>query len=173
MTVKERAKKIRLLILDVDGVLTDGSIIYDNRGMEYKVFHARDGVGLVLLSLAGIRTIIITHRRNRAVLIRARENRIFRVYQGTFDKLKIYRQVLRRQRLTDAEIGYIGDDLPDLPVMKRAGLAVTVPGAGSELVRAADYVTRRPGGQGAVRELAEMILKAQGKWNRAIRDYFA
>lgn len=173
MTVEERAKKIRLLILDVDGVLTDGSIIYGDFGSEYKVFHARDGVGLILLYLSGIKSIVITARRTRAVRRRARENRVFRVYQGSFNKLKIYQKILRRLQLSDDEVCYIGDDLPDLPILKRVGLGVSVPDTCAEIKEAAHYVTRRPGGRGAVRELAEVILKAQGKWDAAVERYFS
>ncbi len=171
--VLRRAKKVRLLLMDVDGVLTDGRIylqpLQNGTAVEMKVFSAHDGAGLKLASDMGLRTGLITGRDSPATTRRAREVGMEFVYQNRGEKLSAYEEILRKAHLRDAEVAYIGDDLPDLPVLARVGLAVGVADAVPEVRQAAHYVTRRAGGAGAVREVIELILKAQGKWAEAIR----
>jgi 3-deoxy-D-manno-octulosonate 8-phosphate phosphatase (KDO 8-P phosphatase) len=173
-TVNTRAKKIRVLLMDVDGVLTDGRIWLlsrrDGTASEIKGFSAYDGAGLKLARAAGLRTGVITGRDSAAVTQRARECQIEFVYQGRATKLTAYEEILRATGASDAEIAYVGDDLPDLPLLQRAGLAVAVANAAPEAKRAAHYVTVRSGGDGAVREVIELIVKAQGKWIEASRN---
>jgi 3-deoxy-D-manno-octulosonate 8-phosphate phosphatase (KDO 8-P phosphatase) len=168
--IEERAKKIKLLILDVDGVLTDGRIVYDNFGDELKFFDVHDGLGIYLLRKAGINSAIITAKKTRVVLRRAKDMRIAAAYSG-HDKLKIYQKVLRKFRLKDEEVCFIGDDLLDLPVMKRAGLAVAPPNAIEDIKNSSHFITQKQGGRGAVRETIEIILKSQGLWDKVISGY--
>ncbi|MFH1624940.1 MAG: HAD-IIIA family hydrolase [Pseudomonadota bacterium] len=168
----EKAKEIKLLILDVDGVLTDGKIIYDNRGVESKCFDVRDGHGIKLLMRAGIEVGIISGRESGAVEHRAKDLGISMVYQRILDKVKVYEIILNEKGLADNQICFIGDDLVDIPLMKKVGFAVAV-ADGSEHVKVfADYVTVKNGGDGAVREICELILKAQDKWDRFTEKYF-
>ncbi len=171
--LRKRAARIRLLLMDVDGVLTDGRIylqsLPDGTAAELKAFDAHDGAALKLARLLGLRTGLITGRESAAVTQRAREVEMDFVYQRRGEKLPAYEEILREARLDDEDVAYVGDDLPDLPVLNRAGLAVAVANAVPEVKRAAHYVTARPGGAGAVREVVELILKAQGKWARAIQ----
>lgn len=170
--VKRRAKKIRLLLMDVDGVLTKGDVCLqtfpDGSVAEMKVFNAHDGAGLKLASIVGLRSGVITGRNTPAVNQRAREAGIEFVYQGQAKKTAAYEEILRRAGVKDEEVAYVGDDLPDLPLLRRAGLAVAVANATAETLRAAHYVTQANGGEGAVREVVELILKAQRKWEAAI-----
>lgn len=170
--IEERAKKVKLLILDVDGVLTDGRIIYDNFGDEFKFFNVNDGLGIYLLGGAGIKTIIITAKKTRAVIKRAKDMRVAAVYSNHF-KLEIYRKVLKKFRVKDEEVCFVGDDLLDLPLIKRAGLAVSPPNAVEEVKKSSHYITQKYGGKGAVREVVEIILKSQGLWEKAISKYAA
>lgn len=171
--LKKRAARIRLLLVDVDGVLTDGHIylqsLPDGTATEMKAFSAHDGAGLKLARLAGLRTGLITGRGSAAVARRARELEMDFVYQTSDKKLSAYREILRRARLHDREVAYVGDDLPDLPVLARVGLAVAVANAVPEVKKAAQFITQRSGGAGAVREVVELVLKAQGKLAKAIR----
>ena len=169
--VRSKAKKIALLLLDVDGVLTDGRIIIDDRGVETKQFHVRDGQGIALLLRSGIEVGIVTSRSSRAVRHRARELGISLVRQGVRDKLATYRDIKRRWALRDSQIAYVGDDVVDLPILRQAGLAISVADGWSGLGSAVDYVTEQQGGVGAVREIAELLLKAQGKWTATIAAY--
>lgn len=162
-TVRSKAKKIRLLLLDVDGVLTDGRIIIDGRGIETKQFHVRDGQGIALLLQAGIEVGFISARASVAVSRRAKELGVRLLRQGVRDKLQTYNEIKRARSLQDAEIAYVGDDLVDWPLLRRAGLAVCVADAWPELCSRVDWVTRASGGMGAVREVADFVLKAQGK----------
>jgi 3-deoxy-D-manno-octulosonate 8-phosphate phosphatase (KDO 8-P phosphatase) len=164
------ARRIKLLILDVDGVLTDGKIIYTDHGSEIKMFNVRDGVGVKLLKEAGIDVAIVSSRRSEAVRYRANDLGIEAVFLGINDKLLLFEDLLRDKGLEDQEVGYIGDDLVDIPVLKRAGLAIAVADAVEEVRRLADYVTRKSGGEGAVREVCELILQAQDKWPEFMRD---
>lgn len=163
-SLRKKAAQIRLLLLDVDGVLTDGRIIVDDRGVETKHFHVRDGQGMTLLRRGGIEVGWITGRSSGAVRHRAKELRVNLLFQGVQDKLRVYERVKKRLRLSDAQIAYVGDDIIDLPVLRQVGLAVMVADGAPELQAAADYVTVAPGGKAAVREVAELILKAQSKW---------
>jgi YrbI family 3-deoxy-D-manno-octulosonate 8-phosphate phosphatase len=160
-----------MLVVDVDGVLTDGSIIYADDGTELKCFHVRDGSGLHLWRRQGKRAALITGRTSRVVEVRAAELGIEPVLQGTADKLAGFRQLLQAVPLRPEQVAYIGDDLPDLPVLVRVGLAVAVADACPEVVAYAHYVTRARGGRGAVRETVELILRCQGRWQQVV-DHF-
>jgi len=163
-SVRKKAANVRLLLLDVDGVLTDGRIIIDDRGVETKHFHVRDGQGISLLRHCGIDVGFITGRSSKVVLHRAKDLRVSLVFQGVKDKQLIYKRIKQKRSLTDEQIAYVGDDVMDLPVLRCVGLAVMVADGSAELKPYADYVTRAPGGMGAVREVAELLLKAQNKW---------
>jgi 3-deoxy-D-manno-octulosonate 8-phosphate phosphatase (KDO 8-P phosphatase) len=169
-----RAKKIRILLMDVDGVLTDGRIWLlsrrDGSASEIKGFSAYDGAGLKLARAAGLRTGLITGRESSAVAQRARECEIEFVYQHRATKLGALEEILQATGASAEEVAYVGDDLPDVPVLKRVGLAAAVANAVPEVKRAAHFVTSRSGGEGAVREVIELIVKAQGKWAAASRD---
>jgi 3-deoxy-D-manno-octulosonate 8-phosphate phosphatase (KDO 8-P phosphatase) len=172
-TVTARAKKIRVLITDVDGTLTDGHVWLlsrrDGTASEIKGFSAYDGAGLKMAHSAGIRTGFITGRESTAVAQRARECEVEFVYQGRATKIGALEEILAATGAVPAEVAYVGDDLPDLPVLQRVGFAVAVANAAPEAKEAAHYVTSRAGGEGAVREVIELILKAQGKWAEAAR----
>lgn len=170
--MRARLEKIRLLLLDVDGVLTDGRILIDNKGVETKAFDVRDGHGLKLLQRAGFRVGIITGRRSRVVEYRAQELGIDVLFQGVRDKLVPYAGLLESLGLTDEEVAYVGDDLVDLPVLRRVGFAVTVADACDEVKPLVHYVTARPGGRGAVREVCELLLKETGGWAQVTARYF-
>jgi 3-deoxy-D-manno-octulosonate 8-phosphate phosphatase (KDO 8-P phosphatase) len=169
--IERRAARIRLLLMDCDGVLTDGRITLVGDGDEEKSFHTRDGHGLVLLHRAGLRSGIISGRTSSLVERRARELGMAYVKQGTWDKIKEFEEVLREAEVEDAEVAFIGDDVTDIPLMQRAELAVAVADATDETRRAAHYVTQLPGGFGAVREVCELILKAQGHWEDLMQRY--
>ncbi|PIW67496.1 MAG: hypothetical protein COW10_05350 [Candidatus Omnitrophica bacterium CG12_big_fil_rev_8_21_14_0_65_42_8] len=167
--MEERAKKIKLLILDVDGVLTDGRIIYDNFGDEIKCFNVYDGFGMTLLHRAGIKSVIITAKKTRIVKRRAKDMHVAKVYSN-YEKLKVYEKVIKRFRVKDEETCFIGDDLIDLPVLKRAGLSIAPPEAMEEVKNICHYITKKSGGKGAVREVIEIILKAQGLWDKVTSE---
>jgi len=167
--IEERAKKIKLLILDVDGVLTDGRIIYDNFGDEIKCFNVYDGFGMTLLHRAGIKSVIITAKKTRIVKRRAKDMHVAKVYSN-YEKLKVYEKVIKRFRVKDEETCFIGDDLIDLPVLKRAGLSIAPPEAMEEVKNICHYITKKSGGRGAVREVIEIILKAQGLWDKVTSE---
>ncbi len=160
--VIEKARQIKLLVLDVDGVLTDGRIIYGSGGLELKTFDVQDGLGLKLARRIGLVTAIVTGRTSEAVERRARELEIDEVWQGVKNKLEVYEGVLGRYAFSDEVVAYAGDDLEDLPVLRRVGFAVAVANAVKEVKREADYVTVREGGRGAIRELVELILESKG-----------
>jgi 3-deoxy-D-manno-octulosonate 8-phosphate phosphatase (KDO 8-P phosphatase) len=169
--IEKRAARVKLLLMDCDGVLTDGRITLLPDGDEQKSFHTRDGHGLVLLHRAGLRSGIISGRTSTAVERRARDLGITYVRQGTFDKIVEFEEVLAAARVEEAETAFIGDDVTDIPLMQRVGLAVAVADATEETRAAAHYVTEQRGGFGAVREVAELILKAQGRWAELMRRY--
>src|SRR6202453_3777991 len=175
--VLRRAKPIRVLLMDVDGTMTPGYVCLqtfpDNSVAEMKMFHAHDGAGIKLASIMGIRTGLITGRDSPATTRRAREASMEFVVQGQPKKLESYKAILTRAGVTDEEVAYVGDDLPDLPLLERAGLAVAVADAVTEVKRAAHYVTTLDGGDGAIREVVELILKAQGRWKKAIPQAIA
>jgi 3-deoxy-D-manno-octulosonate 8-phosphate phosphatase (KDO 8-P phosphatase) len=160
-TLANRARPIRLLLLDVDGVLTDGRIIYDADGRELKVFHIHDGLGINRLRATGCLVGFLSGRASAAVERRAKELDVTIVHQGVDDKLPVYERILADHRLSDHEVAYVGDDLPDLPVLARVGLAVTVSSAPLELRRAVHWVTSRAGGEAAVREVTDLLLAAR------------
>jgi 3-deoxy-D-manno-octulosonate 8-phosphate phosphatase (KDO 8-P phosphatase) len=166
-----RAARVRLLLLDVDGVLTDGRIVYADDGTEVKRFHVRDGSGLKFWRDAGKRAAIVSGRSSAAVTRRAAELGISPVLQAQGDKLPAFERVLAEVGVTAAEVCAVGDDLPDLPVLTRAGLAVAVADASPEVRAAADYVTVTPGGAGAVREVVEWLLKLTGEWDRIVASF--
>ncbi len=169
--VLDRASRVKLLILDVDGVLTDGRIILGNYGDELKFFDIHDGHGVVMLIRSGIKTVIISGRKSRINVKRAKEMRVIKVYQNAHDKLKVFEKVLKKSRVTPEEVCYVGDDLIDLPVLKRVGFSVAVRNAVEEVRGAAHYVTERSGGRGAVREVADLLLKAQNQWDELMERY--
>ncbi len=171
MTIKQRAKKIKMLILDIDGVMTDGRIIYDSKGNELKCFNVLDGMGLAVLKQIKMKVALVTAKGSRAVLRRARDIGVTEVWQNAHDKLKPYRQILKKHKLKNEDICFVGDDLVDLSVMKRAGLSVAVANASPEAKRTAHYVTKKEGGKGAVREIIEIILRAQNIWPEIIRKF--
>jgi 3-deoxy-D-manno-octulosonate 8-phosphate phosphatase (KDO 8-P phosphatase) len=163
MSLLTKSRKIKLLLLDVDGVLTDGRIILDNQGNELKAFHVRDGHGIKLAQRAGIVIGIITGRKSEVVNIRARELDIKEVHQGTVEKITIYESLIKKYDMQDEEVAYMGDDVVDLDIFKRAGFAVTVADADPAVKAHVDLITKAEGGRGAVRELINLILKSQGK----------
>jgi len=173
--LRERACKIKLLLMDVDGVLTDGRIYYlprPGRGLfETKTFHSRDGLGIRIAHKAGLKTGIITGRSSPALEHRVKELGIHFLQQNALEKLEPYQKILHAARLEDEEVCYVGDDIIDLPLLRRVGLAVGVGSGHEELRRYVHYWTRRPGGLGAVRETIELILTAQGKWNAVLKYY--
>ncbi len=171
MNLEERCQAVRLILSDVDGVLTDGGIVFVGHGIEIKRFHVRDGLGIRLWRAAGYRFGLITHRSSQIVKLRAAELGIDILRQGTEDKCAALASVLQELRLQPRQACYLGDDLPDLPPMREVGLGVAVADAALELRQVAHYVTALPGGAGAVRETIEMILKAQGRWDELIQNY--
>ncbi|MBI3410677.1 MAG: HAD-IIIA family hydrolase [Planctomycetes bacterium] len=162
--MRQRCERIRMLVIDVDGVLTDGSIIYSERGEEIKAFHVRDGSGLKIWTGLGMKAAILSGRKSEIVIRRAKELGISAVVQGAENKLEGWKRLLMENQIPPEQAAYVGDDLADLPVLKQSGLAVAVADACEEVRAAAHYVTDLPGGRGAVREAVELILKAQNRW---------
>lgn len=171
--MRERLQKIRLLLLDVDGVMTDGRIIYNNQGMETKAFDVKDGHGMKMLQRAGIAIGIITGRQSEVVSFRAAELGIDILYQGAKDKLIPYQEILVKLGLADEEIAYVGDDVIDIPILRRVGFAATVADAVEDVKPYVHYVTRREGGRGAVREVCDLLLKESGLWETTAGRYFS
>jgi 3-deoxy-D-manno-octulosonate 8-phosphate phosphatase (KDO 8-P phosphatase) len=197
-SAKLRAKKIKLLLFDVDGVLTDGKLyifpapagiqrstqdhaakhagqggfgLVSQSMIEAKGFHAHDGTAISLARLAGIKTGLITKRVSETVALRARDLKLEYVYQGIQDKLTAFEEILREAGLVASEAAFVGDDVIDLPVMRNCGLAIAVANARAEVKQEAHYVTPHAGGEGALRDATEYILKAQGKWKRVVSEY--
>jgi 3-deoxy-D-manno-octulosonate 8-phosphate phosphatase (KDO 8-P phosphatase) len=166
-----KIRDIRLLILDVDGVLTDGRIIMDDQGFESKHFNVRDGHGLKVLMRYGINVALVTGRRSSVVEHRAKDLGIQEVYQGIWNKAEILEEILRKMDLRPEQAAYVGDDIVDIPVMKRVGFAVAVRDAAADTRNIAHYVTKERGGRGAVREVCEIILKVQDHWKDVARTY--
>ncbi|MFN7927753.1 MAG: HAD hydrolase family protein [Blastocatellia bacterium] len=162
--LQQRARRIRLLLTDCDGVLTDGSLVYTADGEAAKVFHIHDGLAFKLAQQAGLQTGIISGRKSAALELRARELKVKYLYHGNDAKLAAYEEIRAAEQLTDEQIAYIGDDLHDLPLLRRVGYAIAVADAVAEVTAAAHFVTTRNGGRGAFREAVEMILKAQERW---------
>jgi 3-deoxy-D-manno-octulosonate 8-phosphate phosphatase (KDO 8-P phosphatase) len=170
--VRSRILPLRMMIFDVDGVLTDGRIVYHDDGTELKVFDVQDGHGIKLLQRAGLEVALITGRSCRAVDQRARGLGIQRVHQGCKVKMEAYEEIRSETGLQDHELGFMGDDLIDIPVMRRVGFAVSVPNASPHVWPYAHYITRLGGGRGACREVCEMILQVQGLWRGVTDRYF-
>lgn len=195
---KLRARKIKLLLFDVDGVLTDGKLFFfpapagvqhsvpkqaaehggqggfglsSQNVIEAKGFHAHDGTAISLARFAGIKTGLITKRISETVALRARDLKLDHVHQGIQDKLGVFRQILKQESLSSAEAAFVGDDVIDLPVMWNCGLAIAVANARDEVKRDAHYVTKHSGGDGALRDAIEFILKAQNKWKKVVTEY--
>jgi 3-deoxy-D-manno-octulosonate 8-phosphate phosphatase (KDO 8-P phosphatase) len=174
--VLARARKIKLFLMDVDGTLTDGGICLmggtdasgESQVTEMKVFNAQDGQGLSLAATMGIQTGFITGRRSPAVAKRAAETKVRFVYLGQAKKMQAYEECLEKAGVTADEVAYLGDDLPDIPLARRSGLAVCVADGAADLKAVCHYITQRSGGRGAAREVVELILKAQGRWEEAV-----
>lgn len=158
----EKAKKIKLMAFDVDGVMTDGSVTYDENGVEYKTFNVKDGHGLVRMGQSGFITAIITARNNGTVKHRAENLQITEVHQGQKYKLPVLEEMLKKYNLTFENVSYMGDDLPDLCILEKVGLACCPADAVEEVLEEADFISSKNGGRGAVRELCDFILAAQG-----------
>lgn len=169
--LKSKAKKIKWFVFDVDGVLTDGKIIYDSQGREIKHFCVKDGIGIHMLHLSGLKTAIITGRNSDIVNKRALELNITEVFQNSSNKLEHYNFLKEKYSLKDEEILYIGDDIVDIPVLKRVGFPVSVPSAPQEVKNFAIYITKKEGGNGAVREVIDLVLKLQNKYDQIIKIY--
>jgi 3-deoxy-D-manno-octulosonate 8-phosphate phosphatase (KDO 8-P phosphatase) len=172
LDLNEKSKNIKLILLDVDGVLTDGSIILGESKQELKIFNVKDGLGIKLAQAGGIEIGIITGRTSEAVKKRADELDIKILYQGQPDKVKVYEQIKSNLGLKDDQIAYVGDDLSDLKLLQKVGFSITVNDACDEVKTTVDYITKRPGGKAAVREVIELILKSQGKWQGLIQKYY-
>ena len=168
---QKKLKKVRMLLMDVDGVLTDGSIILGTGDMELKCFNVQDGMGITLARYGGIKVGIITGRSSEAVTRRAEELHFDVLFQNARDKMDAYEEILSRYDLPDRQVCFIGDDLLDLPLLKRAGFPCCVPNAHKDVIGYADYVTKASGGRGAVREIIDMILKKSGLWHKATKKY--
>jgi 3-deoxy-D-manno-octulosonate 8-phosphate phosphatase (KDO 8-P phosphatase) len=169
--IQERASRIKLLLMDCDGVLTDGRIWLFENGEEQKGFHTRDGLGIELWHRAGLKSGIISGRNSSAVERRARGLGMSFVVQGVTEKVEAFTETLAQAGVTNEEVAYIGDDLNDIPLMMRSGLGIAVADAALETRKRAHYVTQLAGGYGAVREVIELILKAQGRWDELTADY--
>lgn len=167
----EKAKKLKLLILDVDGVLTDGKLFFDNDGNEYKSFHARDGHGIKLLRQTGVEVAVISGRKSNSVALRMKNLGIEYVYQGHEDKRAAFYDLLAKIGITPEEAAHVGDDLLDLPIMVRVGLAIAVNDANFAVIEHAHWCTSALGGNGAVREVCDFIMKAQGNYNDVLSSY--
>ncbi len=172
MLLDQRLKNVTVILSDVDGVMTDGGIGFDNSGIEYKQFHVRDGLGIKLWQQAGHRFGILTARSSQIVQVRAKELGIDIVRQGFEDKLTAGKQIASELDIDLQQICFIGDDLTDIPIMQNVGLAVTVADGASEVQEIAHLQTKTCGGRGAVRELVELILKKQNRWDELIRKYY-
>jgi 3-deoxy-D-manno-octulosonate 8-phosphate phosphatase (KDO 8-P phosphatase) len=168
---REKAVRVALLLLDVDGVLTDGKIMYDADGREIKTFHVRDGHGIKMLQQAGVEVGIVTGRRSPIVETRARELGVALVRQGVSDKVAVWRDMLKEKGLAPAQTAYVGDDILDIPLLRAVGFAAAVGDAEGSVTHAADYVAGRPGGNGAVRDIAEFILRARGSWEAVTAEW--
>ncbi len=169
-SLRDRCLAVDLLLLDVDGVLTTGSINYTDDGIELKAFHVRDGSGLKLWHLAGKQSAILSGRSSRAVEVRAMELGVGKVIQGASNKVPAYLQILEAAEVAPERVCVVGDDLPDVPLFRRSGLAVAVADACPEARSAAHYVTQAAGGRGAVREVIELVLRCQGHWQRLVQS---
>jgi YrbI family 3-deoxy-D-manno-octulosonate 8-phosphate phosphatase len=171
MSIAKLCQPIELILSDVDGVLTDGSVVFNNAGIETKLFHIRDGMGIKLWQRSGGKFGIVTGRSSHIVQLRAAELGVSIIRQGVDQKVAAVKEVLQQLGLQSEQLCYIGDDLPDLPAIRFVGLGVAVADASEEVRHMADHVTTSPGGAGAVRELIETILKSQRRWDDLVRRY--
>jgi len=170
-SVIEKAKSIRIVIFDVDGVLTDGTLYFTDSGEEIKAFNSRDGHGMKMLKASGVELAIITARESRSVKLRAENLNITLLYQGEKNKLKVFESLVTKLKIDMSSCAYVGDDLIDLPVMTRCGLSICVPSSPVLVKKHAHYVTNSEGGQGAVREVCEMIMRSQGTLDTQLDKY--
>lgn len=171
--LEKKLKKIKMIVTDVDGVLTNGGVTYTSDGQEIKTFSVLDGTAIKFARRLGYIVVFLTGRKSSIVQARAEELGVEEVHQKIWDKKKVYSELLKKYELTDEEVCCIGDDVLDLGILQSAGLAVTVPNAVAEIKEIADWVTERSGGQGAVREVMDQIFKVQGKWKDLISKYEA
>ena len=169
--IVEKAKKLKLLILDVDGVLTDGKLFFDNQGNEYKSFHARDGHGIKLLRQTGVEVAVISGRKSNSVALRMKNLGIELVYQGHENKRAAFDEIIEKIGIKPDQAAHVGDDLLDLPIMTRVGLAIAVADANFAVKKRADWCTTLPGGYGAVREVCDFIMQAQGRFDEVVNAY--
>jgi 3-deoxy-D-manno-octulosonate 8-phosphate phosphatase (KDO 8-P phosphatase) len=167
----EKAKKLKLLILDVDGVLTDGKLFFDNQGNEYKSFHARDGHGIKLLRQTGVEVAVISGRKSNSVALRMKNLGIAHVYQGHENKRAAFDEIIEKIGIKPDQAAHVGDDLLDLPIMTRVGFAIAVADANFAVKQRADWCTTLPGGHGAVREVCDFIMQAQGRFDEVVSAY--
>ena len=170
-TLLAKAAKIKLLLLDVDGVLTDNKLFYGDNGVEYKSFHTRDGHGMVMLQKSGIEIGIITGRQSELVKRRMQDLKVAHLYQGVPDKLPTFLALMEKLGIDLEEVAYMGDDILDLPILTRVGLSSTVSNADPEVLKRVDFISQNRGGEGAVRELCELILKSQNLWQQHMDFY--
>ncbi|MCS6957015.1 MAG: HAD hydrolase family protein [Aquificaceae bacterium] len=173
MDIKERATRVKILLLDVDGVLTDGRLYYTSQGEEIKVFNVKDGLGIKLAQRANIRIGVISGRKSLALINRLEELGIEEIHLGLNNKLPILEEILGRLSLKYENVAFLGDDYVDLPVLRRVGFPMVVADSPEELKRHAIYVTKAKGGEGAVREAIEFLLKQRGQWEEAVKHYYA
>jgi 3-deoxy-D-manno-octulosonate 8-phosphate phosphatase (KDO 8-P phosphatase) len=166
--LKAKIKKINVLAMDVDGVLTEGHLIFDGDGRELKSFNVQDGFGIVILKRTGMKTAIITAGNSQVVKVRADYLHIDKLYLGVYPKITAYEQMLAELNVCDENVCFIGDDITDCQILQRVGLGVAVKNAVDEVKKNADVVTTRCGGDGAVREIIELLLKTQGTWAKAV-----
>lgn len=171
MDLKDKIKKIRLILMDVDGVLTDESIGYGPFSDELKIFNIKDGLGIKLAQSAGLAVGIISSRSSEALKIRAYELGIEVVYQGQKKKIDAYQQIKKELYVSDEQIAYIGDDLPDLEILRVVGFSVAVKNACEEVKNIVDFITNKSGGKGAIRDVIELILREQGKWEQVVSAF--
>lgn len=171
LEIVEKAKKIKLLILDIDGVLSDNRLHYGDEGVEYKSFFTRDGHGMVMLQKSGIEIGIITGRKSKLIDIRMKDLKVKHVYQGVPDKLPHFLELVERLQLSFDEIAYVGDDILDLPILMRVGLAMAPKDADKEVLSRVMFTSKFNGGQGCVREVCELLLKSQGLWQKQMDFY--
>jgi 3-deoxy-D-manno-octulosonate 8-phosphate phosphatase (KDO 8-P phosphatase) len=169
--IEKRLEKIKLLLLDVDGVLTNGEIVYDHQGKEIKVFNVRDGFGIVMLRKQGLKTAVLTARFCEAVKARMEDLGVDRIIQDAQPKLAEYDKLIKELGVNDEQVCFVADDLTDMAVFKRVGAAIAVPNAVGEIKSLAHHVTQNEGGKGAVREVVELILKAQGRWDDLVQSF--
>ena len=169
--ITEKAKKLKLLILDVDGVLTDGRLFFDDKGKEYKCFHARDGHGIKLLRQTGVEVAVISGRKSNSVALRMKSLGVEYVYQGHENKIAAFNEIIQSLSIQPEQVAHVGDDLLDLPIMKRVGLSIAVNDANDPVKEYADWCTKTPGGQGAVREICDFIMRSQGTFDGILKGY--